>query len=246
MARFKKAVITEKGLALINKVQTGSVNLEFTKISTGEGDYTDSEDLTKAIALKEKRQDFALSGIEVVDNDTVKIRTVIGNQGLESGYYIKEIGLYAADPDEGEILYSLAVAYQGQWDYLPSEVEMKLATITLDTFSSVANASTVTIQGGTGAYASAADLEALRKLVEEHYKVIFGPETAEIENGTILFCTGEETENQFRNAGFTNLYMGDQPPDGENTIWAKPDNMITGDLTVSEGESADTVFLAKI
>ena len=145
MARFKKAVITEKGLALINKVQTGSVNLEFTKISTGEGDYTDSEDLTKAIALKEKRQDFALSSIEVVDNDTVKIRTVIGNQGLESGYYIKEIGLYAADPDEGEILYSLAVAYQGQWDYLPSEVEMKLATITLDTFSSVANASTVTI-----------------------------------------------------------------------------------------------------
>lgn len=168
MARFKKAVITEKGLALINKVQTGSVNLEFTKISTGEGDYTDSEDLTKAIALKEKRQDFALSSIEVVDNDTVKIRTVIGNQGLESGYYIKEIGLYAADPDEGEILYSLAVAYQGQWDYLPSEVEMKLATITLDTFSSVANASTVTIQGGTGAYASAEDLENLAEKLQEH------------------------------------------------------------------------------
>lgn len=168
MARFKKAVITEKGLALINKVQTGSVNLEFTKISTGEGDYADSEDLTKATALKEKRQDFVLSSIEVIDNDTVKIRTVIGNQGLESGYYIKEIGLYAADPDEGEILYSLAVAYQGQWDYLPSEVEMKLATITLDTFSSVANASTVTIQGGTGAYASAADLENLAEKLQEH------------------------------------------------------------------------------
>lgn len=168
MARFKKAIITEKGLALINKVQTGSVNLEFTKISTGEGDYADSEDLTKATALKKKRQDFALSSIEVIDNDTVKIRTVIGNQGLESGYYIKEIGLYATDPDEGEILYSLAVAYQGQWDYLPSEAEMKLATITLDTFSSVANASTVTIQGGTGAYASAADLENLAEKLQEH------------------------------------------------------------------------------
>lgn len=245
MARFKKAVITEKGLALVTKVQMGSTTLKFTKIATGAGSYGD-EDVGTRIELKDKKQEFSLSSISVVDNDTVKLRAVISNAGLETGYYIREIGLFAQDPDEGEILYSLAVAYDGQWDYLPAESEVSPATINLDTFSSVANASTVTIQGGTGAYASAADLEALRKLVEEHYKVIFGPETAEIENGTILFCTGEETENQFRNAGFTNLYMGDQPPDGENTIWAKPDNMITGDLTVSEEESADTVFLAKI
>lgn len=245
MARFKKAVITEKGLALVTKVQMGSTTLKFTKIATGAGSYGD-EDVSTQTGLREKKQEFSLSSISVVDNDTVKIRTVISNAGLAEGYYIREIGLFAQDPDEGEILYSLAVAYDGQWDYLPAESEVSPSTINLDTFSSVANASTVTIQGGTGAYASAADLEALRKLVEEHYKVIFGPETAEIENGTILFCTGEETENQFRNAGFTNLYMGDQPPDGENTIWAKPDNMVTGDLTVSEDESTDTVFLAKI
>ncbi len=245
MARFKKAVITEKGLALVTKAQMGSTTLKFTKIATGAGSYGD-EDVSTQTGLREKKQEFSLSSISVVDNDTVKIRTVISNAGLAEGYYIREIGLFAQDPDEGEILYSLAVAYDGQWDYLPAESEVSPSTINLDTFSSVANASTVTIQGGTGAYASAADLEALRKLVEEHYKVIFGPETAQIENGTILFCTGEETENQFRNAGFTNLYMGDQPPDGENTIWAKPDNMVTGDLTVSEEESADTVFLAKI
>ena len=245
MARFKKAVITEKGLSLVTKVQTGSTTLKFTKIETGSGNYGD-EDVSMQTGLREKKQEFSLSSISVVDNDTVKIRTVISNAGLTEGYYIREIGLFAQDPDEGEILYSLAVAYYEQWDYLPAESEVSPATINLDTFSSVANASTVTIQGGTGAYASAEDLEALRKLVEEHYKVIFGPETTQIENGTILFCTGEETENQFRNAGFTNLYMGDQPPDGENTIWAKPDNMVTGDLTVSEDESTDTVFLAKI
>lgn len=168
MARFKKAVITEKGLALVNKVQAGSTKLEFTKISTGDGAYGDSEDVTGAISLKEKKQDFAISSISVVDNDTVKLRTVISNQGLETGYYIKEIGLYARDPDEGEILYSIAVAYQEQWDYLPSEKEMKQATITLDTFSSVANASEVTIQGGTGAYASAADLENLAEKLQDH------------------------------------------------------------------------------
>lgn len=245
MARFKKAVITDKGLALVNKVQTGITNLEFTKISTGDGDYGDSEDLTKVTDLKEKKQDFTLSSISIIDNDTAKIRTVIGNQGLETGYYIKEIGLYAQDPDEGEILYSVSTAYEEQWDYLPAESEMNLATITLDVFSSIANASTVTIKGGTGAFASAEDLENLKKLVEEHYKVIVGPENEEIGNGTILLCT-EETPKTFQRAGIANLYMGTAPPEDENAVWAKPDNMIMGNLAVSEEETTDAVFLAKI
>lgn len=167
MARFKKAVITEKGLALVTKVQMGSTTLKFTKIATGAGSYGD-EDVSTQTGLREKKQEFSLSSISVVDNDTVKIRTVISNAGLAEGYYIREIGLFAQDPDEGEILYSLAVAYDGQWDYLPAESEVSPSTINLDTFSSVANASTVTIQGGTGAYASAADLENLAEKLQEH------------------------------------------------------------------------------
>lgn len=167
MARFKKAVITEKGLALVTKVQMGSTTLKFTKIATGAGSYGD-EDVGNRTELKDKKQEFSLSSISVVDNDTVKLRAVISNAGLETGYYIREIGLFAQDPDDGEILYSLAVAYDGQWDYLPAESEVSPATINLDTFSSVANASTVTIQGGTGAYASAEDLENLAEKLQEH------------------------------------------------------------------------------
>lgn len=167
MARFKKAVITEKGLALVTKVQMGSTTLKFTKIATGAGSYGD-EDVGNRTELKDKKQEFSLSSISVVDNDTVKLRAVISNPGLETGYYIREIGLFAQDPDDGEILYSLAVAYDGQWDYLPAESEVSPATINLDTFSSVANASTVTIQGGTGAYASAEDLENLAEKLQEH------------------------------------------------------------------------------
>ena len=167
MARFKKAVITEKGLALVTKVQMGSTTLKFTKIATGAGSYGD-EDVGNRTELKDKKQEFSLSSISVVDNDTVKLRAVISNAGLETGYYIREIRLFAQDPDDGEILYSLAVAYDGQWDYLPAESEVSPATINLDTFSSVANASTVTIQGGTGAYASAEDLENLAEKLQEH------------------------------------------------------------------------------
>lgn len=167
MARFKKAVITEKGLSLVTKVQMGSTTLTFTKIATGAGSYAD-EDVGTRTELKDKKQEFSLSSISVVDNDTVKLRAVISNAGLAAGYYIREIGLFAQDPDEGEILYSLAVAYEEQWDYLPAESEVSPATINLDTFSSVANASAVTIQGGTGAYASAADLENLAEKLQNH------------------------------------------------------------------------------
>ena len=167
MALFKKAVITEKGLALITKVQMGATTLKFIKLATGDGSYGD-EDVSGRMELKNKKQEFQLSSISVVDNDTVKVRAVISNGGLQEGYYIREIGLFAQDPDEGEILYSLAVAYEGKWDYLPPETEVSPSTINLDIFSSVANASTVTIQGGTGAYASAADLENLAEKLQDH------------------------------------------------------------------------------
>lgn len=189
MARFRKAVITNKGLALVNKVQTGAAVLKFKRIVTGAGSHEELEDLSGSTALKDKRQEFLLSSISVVDSDTVKLRSVISNDTLEQGYYIKEIGLIADDPDEGEILYSIAAAVEGQWDYLPAKTEVSPATITLDLFSSVANAETVTIQGGTGAYAAAEDLELLKETVEKYINA--GP----------IVVTEEEIPVESRKAG---------------------------------------------
>jgi len=50
---------------------------------------------------------------------TIKLTVVISNSGLAAGFIFRELGVFATDPDLGEILY--AVAYSGdRYDYLPA------------------------------------------------------------------------------------------------------------------------------
>ena len=167
MANFNAAVITNKGKALLIKSQTSSTSLIFTKIETGIGSYNGTEDLKTFTTLKDKKDQFNISNVVVVDDTTIKLRSLITNDGLLAGYYIKEIGLFALDPDEGEILYSLSTAVLNQWDYLPTHDSHSPATITLEIYSTVSNASNVTIVAGTGAVALAEDLELLQEKVND-------------------------------------------------------------------------------
>ena len=122
---FKEAVLTAKGIALLAKAQAGRCTIKLTKAATGDGSYSDGEALTNRTALKSKNK-----------QDT-------GN--LKNGYYVKEVGIYAQDPDEGEILYALAVGVANQWDYMPAYNDLLPSTITMDFLTEVANATDVTI-----------------------------------------------------------------------------------------------------
>ena len=107
---FHKRVITRKGLALLAKAQSGQCRIELTKAASGNGVY-DSGEIEKLELheeLKSVRQVLSFSGHPtIVDEDQVLICTIINNDELTEGYYILEYGIYANDPDEGEILYAL-------------------------------------------------------------------------------------------------------------------------------------------
>ena len=72
---------------------------------------------------------------------------------LKNGYYVKEIGIFATDPDEGEILYALAIAETDQWDYMPAFNDLLPSTITIDFLLEVSNAKDVTIHMPNKQYA---------------------------------------------------------------------------------------------
>ena len=172
MAEFRSAVPTEKGVALIAKVLAGRCNINFTKIATGNGSYSDGEDVSKRTALKAQKQTFPISSSGVLNQNTVHIKYIVSNvntdgTSLDTGYYVKEVGIFANDPDEGEILYSIAVAQTDKWDYLPAYNGMIPSTITMDWYVEVANASQVTIQALPGAYVLQEDFEALEKRVTQ-------------------------------------------------------------------------------
>ena len=50
--------------------------------------------------------DVAIQGISVTGEGRSRIRISFSNAGLAEGFYLREMGLYANDPYEGEILYA--------------------------------------------------------------------------------------------------------------------------------------------
>ena len=184
---FYKAVITSKGLALDAKIKAGQTTAAFTRVKLGDGTYDGQEELKGATDLKNTRNEFGISSIKVIDENTVRIRIVTNNSNLNSGYYISELALFATDPDEGEILYSISLGVPEKMDYQPSEAEMFNATATIDILTSISDAETANIQTGTGAAASAEDLAELETRMK-------GIETPEFDaSGTVESITGKTT-----------------------------------------------------
>ncbi|PKL00076.1 MAG: hypothetical protein CVV56_08150 [Tenericutes bacterium HGW-Tenericutes-1] len=120
MANFGVMKITNLGLNLFAKAQTGTQIL-FTKMQSGNSILppgTVIETLTQLIS-----PDFDVD-IESITIDQVnhiaKIKGTKDNIGMLEGVFSREIGLFANDPDVGEVLYAYANA--GEYpDYIPPE-----------------------------------------------------------------------------------------------------------------------------
>lgn len=242
---FKQGIITAYGEALEAKVRTGQTTIVFTKLAMGDGEYTG--DVRELRALKSEKQRFGISSITSSDASTVRLRTVINNNGMISGYYIREIGVYALDPDVGEILYSVIQGVEDKLDYQPSESEFDKATMTLDIFVQTVSADTAAIMTGSGAAASAEDLAELKKKLDAWIastgRVLVGPETTPLNNNDTLFIA-DEPIIAFSGVSYDNMvFSANGPVSGEN--WAELP-ITEGKLAVSEEAPPDTAFFAKI
>ena len=138
---FTGTVLTAKGLALQNKVQTG-VTLGFTKMKIGDGTLSSGFSLEALTDLISPKMTLSISSVAVVGDGTSRIRSVVTNTGLSAGFFVREIGVFATDPDEGEILYCVANA-GNECDYLPTPTSVAVEQ-TLDVVTAVGNATSVT------------------------------------------------------------------------------------------------------
>ena len=70
--------------------------------------------------ISEKRN-APIQSFAVIGNGTSRIRAIVTNVGLAVGFFAREVGVFATDPDTGsEVLYAYANAGT-QADYLPAE-----------------------------------------------------------------------------------------------------------------------------
>lgn len=116
MANWNGLQLTNKGIALQAKVQAGT-QLHITKLKLGSGVVPSGTDVKTLTDLIAPEQNLGIGGKEAV-GDYCKISSTISNTDLEAGYYVRELGVFAQDPDDGEILYMYTT--DGAPDYLPA------------------------------------------------------------------------------------------------------------------------------
>ena len=119
MAEFEGMALTDLGRNLLAKAQAGAT-LEITRVGVGSGEWPEAQSPEGMAALINEEQSLALQGVAAAGGGVTKVTAVISNTGLESGYFLRELGVFAMDPDLGEILY--ACAYAGdKYDFVPAE-----------------------------------------------------------------------------------------------------------------------------
>lgn len=116
MAEWSNATMTDVGADLQAKVNAGKTKLTFTKIKVGSGvNATNPLALTDVIASKWETTNFVVKQ----EGKIVSVDTFITNTGIHEAFRMSEIGLFAQDPDKGEILY--AYLTDPEPDRMPAE-----------------------------------------------------------------------------------------------------------------------------
>ena len=143
MANWQGAILTNKGRSLQAKVEGGLCQLALTKLKTGDGTLAPGQTLEALTDLVSPKQNIGISAI-VVDEDqpgVVYVKGILSNAELTTGYLVKELGLFATDPDDGEILY--AVTVDSNPDYLQDNTSATVITEALKLAIAVSNTSDV-------------------------------------------------------------------------------------------------------
>ena len=155
MANFKTTIITKKGHALMAKLSANVATMKFTKVCSSDFDYSNlnNSELEQVIIFKNLKQTVLPDLITVVNTATVKVSATITNTNLSEGYYLRTIGLFALDPDDGEILYSITPTTEA--DYMAADNGITKSGISLELLTTISNSENVSLEVDPNAMISA-------------------------------------------------------------------------------------------
>lgn len=119
---WQNAVITDKGRNLLSKLIEGNT-LSITKAVVGSG-YVTPTTLASQVSVSVPQQELSFRTVTYPENGKCALPCYLSNEDLTTGYTAMQIGIYATDPDDGEILYFLVQAETGTGTPIPSKTEM--------------------------------------------------------------------------------------------------------------------------
>lgn len=108
MAVFGGMTLTNKGLVLQGKAQAG-IQLNYTRIAIGDGSLS-GQSVPALNTLISPKKSLPVARLQMQPPNKVIIGTTLSNADVTTGFYFREVGVFAQDPDAGEILYAYANA----------------------------------------------------------------------------------------------------------------------------------------
>lgn len=154
MAGWNNANMTDVGETLQAKVNAGLTELTFTKIKVGSGvSTTNAQALTDVITSKWETTNFTVKR----NGKIVTVDTFITNTGITEAFRMTEIGLFARDPDKGEVLYCYLT--DSEPDRMPAEGGSTVVSQELSLGMTFSNSGNVSLTVNMGALVTREQLE---------------------------------------------------------------------------------------
>ena len=131
---WENTVLTDKGKALQAKLLQGQT-LKITRVTTG-AKQVPVVDLRQQTDVTEGGYDITLQPSRTEGEKSI-LPVLLENTGLKASYDLWQIGFFAEDPDEGELLFCISQASQAK--HIPSETESPGYSVTWDFYFNTSN-----------------------------------------------------------------------------------------------------------
>lgn len=132
MSNYNKIIPTLTGSNLLVEAIKSKKPLIFTRIALGDGTLTESESIESLTALKHPMAQNTVQAINSRGNGEIDVVATISNASVTSGFYARELGVFAKVGDTGtEKLFAYTNA-GAQASYTPAgtSLDEKLITVT--------------------------------------------------------------------------------------------------------------------
>ena len=238
MANWIGGRLTKAGRDLQIKVEAGQCKLELTKIKLGDG-AEDISSVDRMTDLVGPKAEFGISQVEAKDG-LCTVTGIIHTSNVSAGFYVREWGLFAKDPDRGEILYMISI------DPNPESIPLKTAALkqaaTYAMNIVVANAANIEVRIDPAGLVNTEMLARGARLIKrgtayQYGDVLYDPM---MHTNLLLFCTqGGTTQTNYKD--YRGASLGQEYTDGSAKLYVLEAVERGRDLFVRNGEGDVTM-----
>ena len=221
MAAFINNDITAAGLLVLAKGVAGQ-QINYTKIVLGDGYLEEGQTPRSLTGVVSPKATVDITKLKINGDGTVAVGGIFTNGDETDGFYYRELGLYAEDPDPevGEVLYCYGNCGDlAEW--IPPSGGATIVEKTIDIVTAIGTATNVTAYIPADAYATKEDYE--------NYKAIALAAQATANQAILLAQQAVEIAQQAAAAVIDLSNVVQQNTSKITTLW----DAVFGDITTN-------------